>query len=107
MSKEEQGPRPADPFVAFRISVYLARTLPLVSPYQLERRVMPNCPNLWGAAARRADQPLLRRGAGAGTPATGAAPGDGPRTGARVGSGAATAGRSATEATASTAPRSS
>jgi glucose-6-phosphate 1-dehydrogenase len=58
MSKDQQGPRPADAFVAFGISGDLARKMTFVSLYQLERRGMLNCPILGVAAEDWTDEDL-------------------------------------------------
>ena len=71
MSKEEQGPRPADAFVSFGISGDLARKMTFVSLYQLERRGMLNCPILGVAAEGWADEDLRQRAAESVTAALG------------------------------------
>ena len=71
MSKDQQGPRPADAFVSFGISGDLARKMTFVSLYQLERRGMLSCPILGVAAEDWADEDLRKRAAESVTAALG------------------------------------
>jgi glucose-6-phosphate 1-dehydrogenase len=71
MSKDQQGPRPADAFVSFGISGDLARKMTFLSLYQLERRGMLNCPILGVAAEDWADEDLRKRTAESVTAALG------------------------------------
>ena len=71
MSKDQQGPRPADAFVSFGISGDLARKMTFVSLYQLERRGMLDCPILGVAAEDWADEDLRKRAAESVTAALG------------------------------------
>ena len=71
MSKDQQGPRPADAFVSFGISGDLARKMTFVSLYQLERRGMLDCPILGVAAEDWADEDLRKRAAKSVTAALG------------------------------------
>jgi glucose-6-phosphate 1-dehydrogenase len=71
MSKDQQGPRPADAFVSFGISGDLARKMTFVSLYQLERRGMLNCPILGVAAEDWTDEDLRNRAAESVTAALG------------------------------------
>ncbi|MEP7035779.1 MAG: glucose-6-phosphate dehydrogenase, partial [Actinomycetota bacterium] len=71
MSKDQQGPPPADAFVSFGISGDLARKMTFVSLYQLERRGMLNCPIIGVAAEDWADEDLRARAAESVTAALG------------------------------------
>jgi glucose-6-phosphate 1-dehydrogenase len=61
MSQQQQGPRPADAFVAFGISGDLARKMTFVSLYQLESRQLLDCPIIGVAAEDWTDEDLRRR----------------------------------------------
>jgi len=71
MSQDQQGPRPADAFVAFGISGDLARKMTFVSLYQLERRGLLDCRIIGVAAEDWADQDLRQRAAESVTAALG------------------------------------
>src|SRR5664279_5530595 len=58
MTQDQQGPRPADAFVAFGISGDLARKMTFVSLYQLERRGLLDCPIIGVAAQAWTDEDL-------------------------------------------------
>lgn len=61
MTQDQQGPRPADAFVAFGISGDLARKMTFVSLYQLERRGLLDCPIIGVAAEDWSDEDLRQR----------------------------------------------
>ena len=71
MSQDQQGPRPADAFVAFGVSGDLARKMTFVSLYQLERRGLLDCPIIGVAAEDWTDEDLRRRAAESVTAALG------------------------------------
>jgi glucose-6-phosphate 1-dehydrogenase len=71
MTQDQQGPRPADAFVAFGISGDLAGKMTFVSLYQLERRGLLDCPIIGVAAENWTDEDLRRRATASATAAPG------------------------------------
>ena len=72
MTQDQQGPRPADAFVAFGITGDLARKMTFVSLYQLERRGLLDCPIIGVAAQDWTDEDLRRHATESVTAALGA-----------------------------------